>query len=33
MTFSETILTLCIWGLSACGLFFGLRAWARKKGK
>lgn len=34
LTFSEIIVTLTIWVLTAAGLFFGLRAaWLRRKNK
>lgn len=31
MTSSEIILTLTIWGLLGCGLFFSFRAFRRKR--
>lgn len=31
MTISEIAVTAVIWTLSACGLFFGIRAWLRKR--
>ena len=34
LTFSEIVVTLTIWVLTAAGLFFGLRAvWRRRKNK
>jgi hypothetical protein len=31
MTTTETVVNLLIWGLTACGAFFGLRAVRRRR--
>ncbi len=31
LTTSETILSITVWILTGCGLFFGGRAWLRKR--
>jgi hypothetical protein len=31
MTTSQAVVTLLIWLLTACGGFFGLRAWLRRR--